>query len=165
MMAGSLNGRPSDVQRASQPMHDQGQGSTSPTAHAHEDAQNHSRASKSRSDSLRSSCRVVWKRALVGRERDLQMCGPSIPAPLASLINPVRPPHDANGHAYNRIRAHTCTSSSGLQAAPIHREARKRVRRLQTQGSARPPHIWGTDMQSYQKGTQARPGRRDHALA
>jgi len=146
-------------------MHEEGQGSRSPTVRTHEDARNHSRASTSYPDSLRSSRRVIWKRALVGPERDRQTRGPSTPAQPASLINPGRPPHDANGRTYERIRAHTCASSPGRQAGTIHSEARKRVQRLQTKASARPTYIWRTDMQSYHKGAPARPGSRDHALA
>jgi len=83
-MAGSLDGCPSDIPRASQPMNEEGQGSRSPTAHTYEDARNHSRESKSRPDSLHSSRHVIWKRALVGPERDRQTRGPSTHAQLAS---------------------------------------------------------------------------------
>jgi len=63
-MAGCLDGRPSDVQRASQQMSEEDQGSRCSTAHTHEDARNHSRVSMSCPDSLVSSRRVkgseVW---------------------------------------------------------------------------------------------------------
>ena len=69
-MAGSLDGRPPDVQRASQPGHEEGQGSKSPIARTYENAHNHPSASKSCPDSLHSSRRTIWMRCLVGPERD-----------------------------------------------------------------------------------------------
>jgi len=51
-MAGSLDGRPPDVQGASQLMHEEGQGSRSLHARIHDYARNHPRLSKSCPDSL-----------------------------------------------------------------------------------------------------------------
>ena len=67
-MTGSLDGRPPDVQTASQPMHEEGPRSRSPMARTHDDATNHPTASKSCADSLCSSRHVIWQRALVGPE-------------------------------------------------------------------------------------------------
>jgi hypothetical protein len=50
------------------------------------------------------------------------------------------------------------------QAAMIESEARMRVRRLQTKGSARQTDIGCPKMETYPKGARARPGSRDHAL-
>jgi len=83
-MAWSLDGCPPDVKRASQPMHEEGQGNRSPNARTHNDARNSPRVSKSCPDCLRSSRRVVWRRALVGPERDWQTRGSSTPAQWAS---------------------------------------------------------------------------------
>jgi len=78
-VAGSLDGCPPDVQRASQQIPEEGQGRRSPTLRTHEDARNHPRAGKSCPNSLRPSCRTIWKRALVGSERDRQTRGSSTP--------------------------------------------------------------------------------------
>jgi len=164
-MDGNLDGRPPDVQRASQPVDKEGQGSRSPFAHTQEHTRNHLRASHRCPHSLRSSRRAIWKRGLVGPERDRQIRGSSTPAQSARYINPARPPHDANGCTYESIRAHTSARSPVRQAVTIHSEARKRVRRLPTKGSPRPPHIWLTDIQSYHQGARVRPGIRDHTLA
>jgi len=83
-MAGSLDGLPPEVQRAPQPMHEECPDSSSPDARTHEDARNRPRVSKSYPDRLCSIRRIVWKRALVGPERDWQTRGSSTPAHLAS---------------------------------------------------------------------------------
>jgi len=61
------------------------------------------------------------------------------------------PPHDSTGRTYERFRAHTCASSTGLHAATIHTQASKRVRRDQAEGDVRLPRTWGTNMQSHQE--------------
>ena len=71
-VAGSLDGRPPNVQRASQLVHEDGQGSRSPTAHIHQDARHRPSAGKSRPNSLRPSRRTIWNRALVGPESNRQ---------------------------------------------------------------------------------------------
>jgi len=83
-MAGGLDGCPPDIQRASQLVYEEGRNSRSLIARTYEDARNHPRASKSCPDSLRSSLRVIWKRAIVGPERDWQTRGSSTPAQSAS---------------------------------------------------------------------------------
>ena len=165
MMAGSLDGRPPDVQRASQRMHEEGQCNRSTIARTHEDARNRPRPNTSCPDSQRSSHRAVRKHTLLEPARDHQTRGSSTPAQSACYINPVRPFHDTNGSTYERVRGHTCASSPGHQAATIHSKACKRVRRLKTEGCARPLHIWSTDMHIYHKEAQATPGSGDHALA
>jgi len=72
---------------------------------------------------------------------------------IGKLIQPGRPPHDSNWRTQERVRVHNCLSSPVRHAGTIHSEASKPVRRLQTEGSARPHHIGDTDMQSYHKGT------------
>jgi len=83
-MATSLDGRPPDDQRASQPMHEGGQGSRRPIANTDEDAPNCRSASAQGPDSLCSSRRTVWQRNQVGFARDQQTRGSSTPADLAS---------------------------------------------------------------------------------
>jgi hypothetical protein len=132
----SRDGRPTDVQRASQSMNEKGQGSRSPTACTQEDPRNRPRAGKSVPRSLRSSGRVGCMRALVGLERDRRTRGSSTRTQSASLIKLGRPLHNANGSTYEIFRAHTCASCPGRQAARIYSEARKCAQWLDTEGNA-----------------------------
>jgi len=163
-VGGSMDGCPPNVQTASQPLHDEGQGSRSPTARTDGDARNRPRAGKGRSDSLRPSGCTIRQRIMVGPERDRQTRGSSTPPESAVQVNPGRSAHDATRSAHERFRTDTCASSPRLQAATIRGEARKCMRRLQTTGDIQPPHIWRTDMQSHQERAQTRPGGRDDAL-
>jgi hypothetical protein len=135
MMAGSLHGRPADIQTTSRPVNEDGQGSRSPTARTHEDARNHPRASKSCPDRLRSSHHVKLKPALVGPVRDPQTKGTSTPAQSASWINSGRTPHDGIKRTDGRFRAPTraCSISKkyfrpgGVAPSELSETPRRRI--------------------------------------
>jgi len=83
-MPGSLDGHLPDVQKSSQPIHKEGQGSRIPIVPTHQDTWNGPRVSVSCSDSLCSSCRAVWKRARLGPIGDLPTRESSTPPQLVS---------------------------------------------------------------------------------
>jgi len=164
-VAGCMDGCPLDIQRASQPLHEEGQDSRRPTASTDEDAQNRSRAGKGHSNSLRRSCCTIRQHIIVGPERDRQTRVSSTPPQSAGQVNPGRSAQDATRSAHERFRTDTCASSPRLRAATIRGKARKRMRILPAKGDVQLPHIWCTDMQSHQERERTRPGGIGDALA
>ena len=165
MVPGNMDGCPPNIQRASHPLHEQGQGSRRSTAHADEDAWNRPREGKSRSNSLCPRGCTIWKQIMVGPERNRQTRGSSTPSESAGQVNPWRSAHDATSSTDERFRTDTCASRDRLQAATISGKARKHMRRLPAKGDVQPPHIWRSDMQSHQHRAQTRPGGTDDAAA
>jgi len=160
-----MDGWPPNVQRASQLLHEEGQGSRSPTARTDEDARNRPREGKGRSDSLRPSGCTIRQQIMVGPEINRQTRGSSTPPESAGQVNPGRPAHDATRSAHERFRTDNCTSSPRRQAAMFWGEARMCMRRLEAKRDVQTPHLWRTDMQIHQERARTRPCGRDHALA
>jgi len=125
MVAGSMDGCPPNFQRASQLLHEEGQGSRRPTARTDEDARNRPRAGMGRPCSLRLCCRTIRQRIIVRHGRNRQMRGSSTPPQSASQVNPGGPAHDSTWPAHKTLRTDTCASSPRLQAATICGEACK----------------------------------------
>jgi len=158
-----MDGCPPNIQRASQPLHEEGKGSRSPTARTDEDAQSRPRVGKGCSNSLRPNGRTIRQRIMVGPERDRQTRGSSTPPESAGQVNPGRSAHDATGSAHERFITDTSAISPLLQAGMIREEAPKRMRRLHATGDVQSPHVSPTDMQSHQNRARTRPGGRDNA--
>jgi len=154
---GSMDGCPPNVQRASQPLHKEGQGSRRPTAHSDEDTLNRPGGSQSHSGSLHSSGYTRRQRIMVRPERNWQTRGCSTPPESAGQVNPVRPAHDTTRSAHERSRAETCARSPRLHAAKLRGEARKCMLRPKAKGDVQAPHIWCTNIQSHQERGLTRP--------
>src|ERR1700690_3151950 len=130
-MARRLDGRAFDVQRAPQPLHEEGQGCRSETPDAYEDVWSRTRERESRPNSLHPSRRTIWERALVGSEGSWPTRRPSTPPKSTSQIYPGRAAHYPKRRAHERFRAYASASSSGLQTTTFCREASKRMRGIQ----------------------------------
>ena len=130
-------------------MNEEGQGNRSPIARTREGARNRPRACKCcpiacvEGVALDGS-ELWWDPRETGRREDPQLLlirhakstlGAMPTMPLGALM---------------RDSGLTSTSNTGIQASTIHSEAHKCVRRLKTEGGARPPHVWCTNTDIYQ---------------
>jgi len=164
-MAGGLDGRPPNVEGASQPIHGQGGSRRNTTLVSHSNVWSCTSMCESKTKSLHPGRHAGWKHALVGSEGRLPARRPPASPDLTSQVNPGGAADDPARCAHVRLRAHTCGSGPGRQTTTIHSIASLRVWRLQVERAPRSPHTgWGS-RQSGGDGAHVWQESRDDVLA
>jgi len=122
-----LHGHISDVQGASQQIHEDSQGCSSHHLNPHRDKQHYSGACKDRASGVSPNCHTRWERALVGSQGGRKWRRPRTPPQSISQNDPGHTEHDPAGCPNERVRACTGTWNLGSQATAIRSENRKRM--------------------------------------
>lgn len=125
-------GRPRNVQGASQLMHEESYSRRSTTPVTHRDASGRTSMCESRTESLRTGRRAVRKRASVGTEGRQPARRPPATPPSPSQVNPGSTADNSERQADERLMANTFGGGPRCQKTAVCIKASNRVRKTST---------------------------------
>jgi len=128
--AGGLDGRPPNIQEASQPMHEDRESCRRMTPVTHRPAWGRTSMSESSPGSLHPCSRAIRNRALVGSEGRQPARRPPTTPQSKSHVNPGCTANNSGRHADARLQAHTCGGGPCRLTTPVCIKAGKPVRML-----------------------------------